>query len=193
MPNFDISGRQLQVGQEEFLFEKCKNRKVIAEIGSWTGRSSAVLAKCAKNNGGILYCVDWFKGSPGTALEESAIKNDVYGIFQSNLVDLCLWDAVVVLKSDSGKASEIISDGFLDCIFLDGDHRYEYVKNDLDKWFPKLKSGGLFIGHDYESSEYDENFINEDFRENKHHGVIKAVNEKFKKVNDEAGFWWIIK
>ena len=42
------------------------------------------------------------------------------------------------------------SDAF-DFIFLDAWLNYDQVKRELKDWYPKLKHGGLFIGHDYKS------------------------------------------
>ena len=43
----------------------------------------------------------------------------------------------------------IFDDGSLDCVYIDADHSRESVAADLRAWWPKLKSGGLFCGHDY--------------------------------------------
>lgn len=43
--------------------------------------------------------------------------------------------------------------GFFDMIFIDGDHSYEGVKNDLYAVIPLLKEGGVLICHDYETRE----------------------------------------
>jgi len=40
----------------------------------------------------------------------------------------------------------------VDMVFLDGNHSKEVVLNDLHRWWPKIRSGGLVMGHDY----YDE-------------------------------------
>jgi hypothetical protein len=40
----------------------------------------------------------------------------------------------------------------LDFVFVDGDHSYEGVKIDLEKYVPKIKAGGLLIGHDWMTS-----------------------------------------
>jgi predicted O-methyltransferase YrrM len=52
-------------------------------------------------------------------------------------------------------------DDSLDFIFIDGLHTYEQVKIDCENYFSKVKSGGVFAGHDYNVIE----------------GVNRAVNE----------------
>jgi hypothetical protein len=42
-------------------------------------------------------------------------------------------------------------DRSLDFVFLDGDHTYEGTKKYLRAIVPKIKSGGVVAGHDYES------------------------------------------
>ena len=37
----------------------------------------------------------------------------------------------------------------LDVVFLDGDHSYEAVCDDIKLWVPHIKSGGILCGHDY--------------------------------------------
>lgn len=37
----------------------------------------------------------------------------------------------------------------LDFIFIDANHTYEHVLQDLKLWVPKVKSGGLVAGHDW--------------------------------------------
>ena len=34
-------------------------------------------------------------------------------------------------------------------IFIDGDHSYEGALKDIANYYPKVKSGGIFAGHDY--------------------------------------------
>lgn len=43
-----------------------------------------------------------------------------------------------------------IPDESVDMLFVDSDHIYETVKGDLAAGWPKVKRGGLLIGHDYE-------------------------------------------
>jgi predicted O-methyltransferase YrrM len=41
-----------------------------------------------------------------------------------------------------------LNDEHLDFIFIDGDHSYEGCLEDLKSWWPKVKKGGVFAGHD---------------------------------------------
>ncbi len=50
---------------------------------------------------------------------------------------------------DSVEACNNFSDGELDFIYIDAGHSYDEVYNDLLAWWPKVKSGGIFGGHDY--------------------------------------------
>lgn len=54
-----------------------------------------------------------------------------------------------LLIMDSNEALEHIEDGELDFIFIDTYMTYEQAKEDLVNWYPKVRNGGLFAGHDY--------------------------------------------
>lgn len=71
-----------------------------------------------------------------------------------------------------------------DWIFIDADHSYESVRDDLAAWYPLLKVDGLFCGHDYGKSDYP--------------GVTQAVDEwaarEGKTIRTAAGsIWWTVK
>eukprot|EP00434_Breviolum_minutum_P030960 symbB.v1.2.027380.t1/scaffold2805.1/size71130/7 len=56
--------------------------------------------------------------------------------------------ATAVLQTSRAAAAWMRPD-FLDMVFLDGDHRYESVMDDIKAWWPKLRSGGVLAGHDF--------------------------------------------
>ena len=60
-------------------------------------------------------------------------------------------------------ASASVPDNSLDLVFIDAQHTYENVKEDIHDWAPKLKDNGVMGGHDL----YDPAFP----------GVRKAVEE----------------
>lgn len=55
-----------------------------------------------------------------------------------------------------------------DFIYLDARHDYDGIREDLEAWWPLLKPGGLFAGHD---------FIKDGLNANGLFGVQKAVTE----------------
>lgn len=73
----------------------------------------------------------------------------------------------VTIKNDQ------ISDGSLDLVFIDADHSYEAVIQDLEFWYKKIRSGGWLLGDDYNSC---------------HPGTTKAVNEFANKMNLKLNF-----
>jgi hypothetical protein len=42
-------------------------------------------------------------------------------------------------------------DESLDFVYIDGDHSYLGCKSDVELWWPKLRKGGAFCGHDYKN------------------------------------------
>ena len=52
------------------------------------------------------------------------------------------------LRAVSAVAVETFTDGTLDFVFVDGDHRRQAVADDLRLWWPKLRPGGILAGHD---------------------------------------------
>lgn len=84
---------------------------------------------------------------------------------------------ITILRDYSKSASTRFVDSFFDWIYLDGNHSFEYVKDDLYRWWEKLKKGGVFIGDDYQEGDYQVNVL--DF------GVVKAVNEFIKEKENE--------
>ena len=52
------------------------------------------------------------------------------------------------LTMTSAQAHGFVEDHSIDCVFIDGDHRYQFVKQDIELWRAKLKPGGWLTGHD---------------------------------------------
>lgn len=60
----------------------------------------------------------------------------------------------VILKGFSHNMAEQIQDNSVGMVHLDGDHSYEGVMRDLVSFYPKLVSGGIMSGHDFEMTHY---------------------------------------
>lgn len=63
-------------------------------------------------------------------------------------------DRAKVIRATSLQAINMFDDQSLDFVFIDADHTYEGVKEDLEAWYPKLKNGGVLSGHDYDNKDY---------------------------------------
>ncbi len=95
-----------------------------------------------------------------------------------------------ILHMTSGEASRKFYFGSLDFAYIDADHVYESVKEDLELWYDKVKVGGIFAGHDYVDRDCKYGLF----------GVKKAVNEMAKKYNQKVFVteeqwpsWYLIK
>ena len=122
----------------------------ICEIGSWLGHSTSILAKHAKRLNGKVICIDTFLGSKGTFLEDYSKENDVYTKFMSNMFQLGLDKNINVLFMEASTAHKFIDDEYFDLIFIDGDHIYKQVSDDIKNYLPKVKKEGIISGHDFE-------------------------------------------
>lgn len=70
-----------------------------------------------------------------------------------------------LLRMDTAKAAEAFPDGHFDFVFLDADHTYEGVSRDIEAWLPKIRPGGMMLGHDFNLKDFP--------------GVVRAVDERF--------------
>lgn len=150
---------------------------LIAEIGSFVGRSAISIGKVCKENGTKVYCVDhWLlnleqvEGGP-TACEyiTSILKHygtqSLYDIFQMNVLVKGLKNVLVPFRMESGMAAEKFREEGVrfDMVFIDGSHKYEFVLRDIRLWKGLVKPGGVLAGHDFHPT---------------HPGVLRAVEEE---------------
>lgn len=76
-------------------------------------------------------------------------------------------------------AAQVIPDHSLDFVYIDANHRYDSVSQDIRAWLPKVYLGGVLCGHDYFS----------------HSSVKKAVDDWAKETNNYIFStypdWWV--
>jgi hypothetical protein len=91
----------------------------------------------------------------------------------------------IVLQMFSVLASEFLNGTRLDFVFVDANHMYEPVREDVEAWWPTIREGGFISGHDY-------NGVGD---RRKGWGVKRAVDERFgDAVNVLPGLvWWVEK
>lgn len=86
-------------------------------------------------------------------------------------------DKIIWLVGTSKEMYKNIDDNSLDFVYIDGDHRYEYVKSDILLYFPKVKETGWIGGHDYKDIA-------------RGRAVMKAVHEMFGNDITVQPPWW---
>jgi hypothetical protein len=148
---------------------KTKNPNVI-EIGVEYGGYTDIYSNSIIDNGGKIWLLDLWQtdgndfyfskqiGQSERAYEEIIRKYDNNKNF-------------TIIKGSSFSEYKKFKDEFFDWIYIDADHSYESVLKDIKNWLPKVKSGGIISGHDY---DVHPNQIN-----GEHFGVDRAVKEIF--------------
>jgi hypothetical protein len=74
-----------------------------------------------------------------------------------------------ILMTDLGQGADLV--------FLDGDHRRDVVRDEIETYRAFVRSGGILAGHDYTHGDWP--------------GVKKAVDEAFEQVNLCGSIWWV--
>jgi hypothetical protein len=121
--------------------------------------------------------VDWYPGG----LRQQEGLNQRYQLAISRLEPYM--DRWMHHKMTSDEAVNLFEDLSIDFIFIDGLHEYDQVLKDCYNYYPKIKSGGIFSGHDYRVVE----------------GVGRAVDQFAAKVNKQVMYlpdndvWYWIK
>jgi hypothetical protein len=162
------------------------------EVGVWKGEFSDFLLE--KWKGEKLYSVDpWKNFAPNEYVDELNIKQKEFDKMSED-VKLLLSkyrSRSQIIRDVSANAALSFLNNSLDFVYLDARHHYEGVKEDIESWFPKVKSKGIFCGHDYVNAVIGET----------HFGVKKAVDE-FAVANnlkvlvtdkDQFPSWFIVK
>lgn len=116
------------------------------EVGVWIGLFSEQL--CLANPDLHLTCVDpWLQYKHYNERKNNQGRLDE--AYQEACTRLAPFHCTIVRKS-SVEAAKTIPDGSLDFVYLDGNHQRAFVDQDLATWTPKVRSGGIIAGHDYE-------------------------------------------
>jgi Methyltransferase domain len=136
------------------------------ELGIWlnaqglTGTGAEIGVKEAKYSerilyhwkGRLLYSIDpWREFSPEIYRDGANVPAEEQEAFlaEAKLRLVRFGDRSKILRLTSEEAAREIPDGSLDFAYLDAQHHYEAVKEDIALWYPKIKPGGLLGGHDY--------------------------------------------
>lgn len=134
----------------------------LAEIGVWNGRNAYFMRLLFPE--AHLYLIDPWKPT-SKYLEEGqppAEETEDYEYAHGLVQFIFEKDPhTTILRKKSLDALDSVP-GNLDLVFIDANHDYASVKEDIERWSQKVRAGGIVAGHDY-SPEFP--------------GVMQAVNE----------------
>jgi len=149
-------------------------RKLILEIGSWMGASAVVLGAIAREQDGRLVCVDTWEGEYDQNAWVAKMRN-VYRRFWNRIIRAGLIKTVIPMRGLCADVLPLLAPESFDAIWIDGDHRYDGVRYDIEQARRLITPGGLICGHDYDETHID---------------VMRAVDEAFGKPEHEGRVWW---
>lgn len=142
------------------IFDKNIN---ICEIGVFKGEFSKLLYEIIKPN--ELHLIDIFEGKmcSGDKDGNNIVWTNLNDEYNFLLNYFSPYKNIFIHKGKSSILLKNFDDDFFDLIYIDGDHSYIGVKEDLKISYNKIKHNGYICGHDYTNDKFP--------------GVFKAVNE----------------
>ena len=111
------------------------------EVGVQYGHSAKTW--CENNPELHLTCIDPYSIYRARRSQEK--QDSVYEQAQRNLAGL----NVTFLRERSLDAVDRFDDGSLGFVHIDGDHSFDACVQDIIRWVPKVRKGGMVLIHDY--------------------------------------------
>lgn len=127
-----------------------------AEVGVYKGAFTEKFCKL----GIFMYAIDPWKAftGQGRTQNDQARQDFLYGHTQRTLAPYK--ENYQIIRATSLDAVKQFKNGSLDFVYLDGDHSFQGIAEDLYVWAPKVRKGGIVSGHDYfDTSPQAQNII----------------------------------
>lgn len=156
-----------------------------AEIGVMHGGFAEHVLKAWK--GERYYMVDLWARQSAEVYREKTDDIDYEAKYRDCVAIAGRFPIVKIIRKLSVEAAAEIPDGSLDWVFIDANHSYRAVLEDMDAWWPKLKSGGLLSGHDYNHDTKWPHFIEVK------PAVDRWTSERNLPLHTDKDSWYVIK
>lgn len=162
------------------------------EVGTFKGEFSKHILE---NWDGVLYMVDVWRGLDDKYDDSSNHKfydEKIYGEAIKNISGY--EERAIMIRSTSVSASKIFRNESLDFVYIDANHAYDFVKQDISCWYPKVKKGGYILGHDYIDMDWDndpnfaKNGKDKHIWSNSHYHGLFGVNPAVDEFCEQMGY-----
>lgn len=170
------------MNREELVKNVIDNIKngIFVEIGTDSGVFSNFILENSCNS--KLYCIDPYQKyldykDAINNLTGDELYQKVFGILKNKY-----GERIKFIRKFSNDAVNFIPNE-IDFLYIDGNHQYSYVLDDLKNYFDKVKKGGVIIGDDaVDTYDKKRNFENDVYIEwcpgcYGNYGVIKAFDD----------------
>jgi hypothetical protein len=129
-----------------------------AEIGLWEAHTFCSLLECCPRIK-TLYGVDPYQPYVDTIDGKSiVVDSDMIMVVKvraiTNIMSTGLQNKVLFVEDTSENSVDLIENNELDFIFVDSYINEKHALEELNRWYPKVKTGGIFSGHDYNSIKH---------------------------------------
>lgn len=133
------------------LASQVPDGQCIVEIGSNRGKSACFLARGSKAGNGVkVHCVDlWTLGGQQEYQHLGFDAEETLATFHRQIGQAKVKSMIVEHQGDSVAVAGDWSGPPIGLLFVDGDHRYEAVKADVEAWMPHLAQDAWVCFHDY--------------------------------------------
>ena len=125
------------------LFNELKFKNIV-EVGVEKGLYTEVL--CKYNPGAKVVGVDPYLAYRGYRDHVNQKKLD--GFLEKTKERLSSYNCHII-KAFSMDAVKGFGDESLDAVYIDANHSFRYVAEDIYEWSKKVRKGGIVAGHDY--------------------------------------------
>lgn len=133
----------MTIRQTAYLFSAIRSNefKKVIEIGRYKGGSTVTIA-CALANNGSFWSLDIGEKESRLGQKNKRPYDDQ---IKDKLAEMNLSANLIVGDS---RTLELDTEGEVDLVFIDGDHSYEGVKNDFERFGRRVRVGGSVIFDD---------------------------------------------
>lgn len=121
------------------------NFRVGAEIGVESGSYSKNLCKC--NPRAKVYLVDAWMAYKG--YRDHVTQSKIDSFYEQLRKRLEGFGNYEIIRKFSMEAVKGFEDESLDFVYIDANHQFEFVAQDIGFWSRKVKRGGIVSGHDF--------------------------------------------